>query len=128
MVETSERLTKSQWSMPHRLEAGIVYTWTVTALKDGHEVVAPLPPARAEFKILGKPELRRLKLTVRRATSDAARGVLYAETGLLDDAEKAFQTHLELRPTDERAKQLLQIVQSWRPKTLVLLHPKSPQQ
>jgi len=113
--------------MPHRLEAGIVYTWTVTAIKDGQEVVSPASPARAEFKILEEPELRILKRIVRRTTSHAARGVMYAEVGLLDDAEKAFQTHLELRPADELVRQLLRTVQSWRPKNVVLPPSKSPQ-
>ncbi len=128
LIRTSEPLTETQWLMPHRLEAGIVYTWTVTALKDGQEVVSPASPARAEFEILEEPELRILKRIVRRTTSHAARGVLYAEAGLLDEAEKEFQTHSNLRPADERVKGLLRTVQSWRPKNLVLPPSKSPQQ
>jgi hypothetical protein len=115
LIRTSEPLTETQWLIPQRLEAGIVYTWTVTALKDGQEVVSPASPARAEFKILGEPELRTLKRRVRRTTSHAARGVLYAEAGLLEEAEKELQTHLKLRPADERVKGLLRTVQSWRP-------------
>jgi hypothetical protein len=114
LVRTSEPLEDTQWSMPDRLEAGIVYTWTVTALKDGQEIIAPASPARAEFKLLGKPELRKLNRMVSRTTSHAARGVLYAKAGLLDEAEKEFQTHLRLRPADERGKGLLRIVKSWR--------------
>lgn len=114
LIRTSEPLTETQWLIPHRLDAGIVYTWTVTALKDGQEIVSPAPPARAEFKILGEPDLRKLKRMVSRTVSHAARGVLYAEAGLLDEAEKEFQTHLKLRPADERVKGLLRIVKSWR--------------
>jgi hypothetical protein len=114
LIRTSEPLTDTQWLMPEPLGAGIVYTWTVTARKDGYEVVAPAPPARAEFKILGKSELIKLNRLLSRTASNAARGVLYAEVGLLDEAEKEFQTHIALRPADERVKQLLQAVQSWR--------------
>jgi len=114
LIRTSEPLTKTQWLMPERLGAGIVYTWTVTARKDGHEVVSPAPPARAEFKVLGKPELRKLRRMVSRTTSHATRGVLYAEAGLLDEAEKEFGTHLSLQPGDEPVKALLRIVKSWR--------------
>lgn len=114
LVGASEPLTKTQWLMPGDLEAGVVYTWMVTAQKDGQEIVAPASPARAEFKILGKTELRKLNRLVSRTTSHAARGVLYAEAGLLDESEKEFQTHLERRPADERVKQLLQTVKSWR--------------
>ncbi|MEK6289267.1 MAG: hypothetical protein AABO57_26445 [Acidobacteriota bacterium] len=114
LVETSEPLEETQWSMPDLLEAGIVYTWTVTALKDGQEIIAPASPARAEFKILGKPELRKLNRMVSRTTSHAARGVLYAEAGLLDEAEKEFQAYLVAHPHDDRVKNLLQTVRSWR--------------
>jgi len=124
LIRTSAPLEETHWSMPDRLEAGIVYTWTVTALKDGQEIIAPASPARAEFKILGKPELRKLNRMVSRTTSHAARGVLYAEAGLLDEAEKEFQTHLNLRPADARAKQLLVIVRAWRGAEAYL--PSSP--
>ena len=64
LVRTSEPLIETQWLMPDRLEAGMVYTWMVTARKDGEEIIAPASPARAEFKILGKPELRKLNRMV----------------------------------------------------------------
>jgi hypothetical protein len=115
LIETSKPLDETQWMMPDHLQPGIVYTWTVTALKNGQEIVAPAPPARAEFKILGKPDLHKLNRLVGKTTSHAARGVLYAEAGLLDDAEQEFRTHLRLQPADGRAKQLLLIVRSWRP-------------
>jgi hypothetical protein len=51
---------------------------------------------------------------VGRTESHAARGVLYAKAGLLDEAEEEFQTHLVLLPADERVKRLLEIVKSWR--------------
>jgi hypothetical protein len=115
LIETSKPLDETQWMMPDHLQPGIVYTWTVTALKNGQEIVAPAPPARAEFKILGKPDLHKLNRLVGKTTSHAARGVLYAEAGLLDDAEQEFRTHLRLQPADGRANQLLLIVRSWRP-------------
>ena len=114
LVRESKPLRETQWSMPSRLEAGVVYTWMVTALKDGQEIIAPAPPARAEFKILEKAELTRVNRVVSRTASNVARGVLYAEVGLLDDAERELRTHLDLRPDDERAKQLLQMIKSWR--------------
>ncbi len=115
LIATSKPIDETQWTMPHDLQAGIIYTWTVTALKDGQEIVAPAPPARAEFKILEKGELHKLNRLVSRTTSHAARGFLYAEAGLLDDAEKEFRTHLKVQPADGRAKHLLRIVRSWRP-------------
>lgn len=79
------------------------------------EIVAPMCTiARAEFKVLGEPELRRLDHVIGRTTSHAARGVMYAKVGLLDEAEKEFQMHLRLLPADKGAKALLQRIQSWR--------------
>jgi hypothetical protein len=114
LIETSKPLNETQWMMPDHLQPGIVYTWTVIALKDGQEIVAPAPPARAEFKILGKSEMSKLNRRVNRTASHAARGVLYAKAGLLDEAEKEFRTHLSRQPSDERVKRLLRIVKSWR--------------
>jgi hypothetical protein len=114
LIRTSEPLTQPQWLMPEPLGAGIVYTWTVTARKDGHEVVAPAPPARAEFKILGKPELIKLNRMLGRTSSHAARGVLYAEVGLLDEAEKEFQAYLAAQPSDDRVIKLLRTIGLWR--------------
>ena len=114
LIKTSEPLHETHWLMPDRLAADIKYTWIVTALKDGQEITAPALPARGEFKILGKPELIKLNRKLTRTPSHAARGVIYAEAGLLDEAEKEFQTQLTLRPADERARQLLRIVKSWR--------------
>lgn len=124
LIRTSEPLSETQWLMPKRLDAGIVYTWTVTALKDGQQVVSPAPPARAEFKILRKAEHRKLNRLVSRTTSHAARGVLYAEAGLLDEAEMEFQRHLQLWPADERVRSLVRIVKSWRgAESDLTLHP-----
>jgi len=113
LVRSSEPLTDTRWRIPDRLKAGIVYTWTVTARKDGHDIVAPAPPARAEFRLLETLKLIKLNDLVRRTESHAARGVLYAKAGLLDEAEREFQTHLVLS-VDERVKRLLEIVKSWR--------------
>lgn len=114
LIRTSEPLTETQWLMPEPLEAGTVYTWTVTALKDGHEVVAPAPPARAEFKILGNSKVIELNRVVGKSRSHAARGVLYAEVGLLDESEEELQLHLQQHPGDGHALRLLQTVRSWR--------------
>lgn len=114
LVITSKPLTETQWLLPDRLEAGVIYTWTVTARKDGQEIIAPAPPARAEFTILGNPKLLKLNTMVSRTKSHAARGFLYAEAGLLDEAEKELRTHLGLWPTDKRANRFLHRVRSWR--------------
>lgn len=114
LVKTSGPLTETEWAMPIRLRRGTLYTWIVTAIKDGKEVVAPAAPRRAEFQIIQQSELVKLNRRIKVLSSGAARAVLYAEAGLLDQAEQEFRDHLTLHPADEHAKQLLQTVRSWR--------------
>lgn len=114
LVKTSEPLSETHWRMPEHLEAGVVYTWTVTALKDGKETIAPASPARAEFKVIETTELIKLNRSLSRTSSQASRGILYAQAGLLDEAEKQFQVHLERHPIDAHVKRLLRTVRSWR--------------
>jgi hypothetical protein len=114
LVRTSGPLTEAQWSIPERLRRGAVYTWTVAAVRDGKEITAPALPTRAEFTVIGELELLRLNRRIKGTLSHAARGVIYAEAGLLDEAEREFRTHLTLSPSDDRAKKLLETVESWR--------------
>ncbi|HKQ08130.1 MAG TPA: hypothetical protein VJ464_23595 [Blastocatellia bacterium] len=114
LIATSAPLTATEWLAPNRFKRGKVYTWIVTALKDGKEILAPTLPARAEFKIIESSELLQLNRQTRQIHSDAARGVLYAKAGLLDEAEREFQKHLALYPADEQARKLLKAVKSWR--------------
>src|SRR6185436_3074596 len=103
-IEMSPPLTDTQWRISDRLEAGIKYTWIVTATRDGKEVVAPALPARAEFKVILESEFINLNRTVSRTASHAARAVLYAKAGLLEEAEKEFETHLAIYRNDERVR------------------------
>jgi len=114
LIKTSEPLTEPHWTMPSRLERGVLYTWVVTAIKDSKEILAPTLPARAEFKVVEKPTLDQLKRCIRQLNSASARGVLYAKAGLLDEAEREFRAQLSLHPTDESARKLLRTVKSWR--------------
>jgi hypothetical protein len=114
LIRTSEPLTATQWAIPNQLERGVIYTWVVTAIKDGKEVLAPTLPARAEFKIIEKSELIRLGKRVNQMHSAATRGVLYARAGLLDDAEQQLRAHLSLHPADKMAMKLLRTIKSWR--------------
>lgn len=114
LVSTSGRLTETDWMMRDQLKAGRVYTWTVTALKNGKEIAAPPAPARAEFKVLAKSELAKLGSRIKVEDSKAGRGVAYAKAGLLDDAEREFHSHLASHPDDQRVRELLQTVRSWR--------------
>jgi hypothetical protein len=114
LVRTSQPLTEARWSVPSRLRRGTVYTWTVAAIRDGKEITAPALPARAEFTVIREPDLLKVNRRINGTVSHAARGVIYAQAGLLDEAEHEFQTHLGLRPEDDRVRELLRTVKSWR--------------
>jgi hypothetical protein len=113
LVSASGPLTETQWVV-QRLRQDTTYTWIVTALKDGTEVVAPPLPARAEFRIVQKAALTELNRRINATVSHAQRAVLYARAGLLDEAEREFEAHLRDQPADEQARKLLQTVKSWR--------------
>jgi hypothetical protein len=114
LVVASDPISETEWESTHRLHAGTVYTWTVTAIKGGREIVAPAAPARAEFEVIGRSALAKLNRNVAGMTSSAARGIVYANAGLLDDAEREFDAYLADHPDDYRTKELLQTVRSWR--------------
>ena len=114
LIQTSEPLTKTQWLIPSRLNRGVVYTWIVTAQKEGKEVLAPALPARAEFRILEQSEWAKLRNLIENTQSGAARGVLYAKAGLLDEAEQELKAHLNNHSADKSAIKLLKTIISWR--------------
>jgi len=114
LVSTSGPLTETEWVIPEALKPGQVYTWTVTAVKNGNEITAPPVPARAEFEVLAKSELAKLSSRVKVEDSKAVRGIAYAKAGLLDEAEAEFQSHLLNHPDDLRVRALLRSVRSWR--------------
>jgi hypothetical protein len=106
-------LTETEWMIRDQFKAGRIYTWTVSALKNGKEITAPPAPALAEFEVLAK---RAAKMSSRNQSrgSNAVRGIVYAKAGLLDEAEREFHTYLADHPSDYRIKQLLQTLRSWR--------------
>ena len=114
LIKTSDPVTETHWLMPSRLGRGVIYTWTVTAFKDGKEILAPTLPARAEFKIIEGPEWAKLSRNIKQMRSGVARGVLYAKAGLLGEAEQELRTHLIRYPDDGHAKKLLETIKSWR--------------
>jgi hypothetical protein len=114
LVSASGPLIGTRWAIPERLRQDATYTWIVTALRDGTEIVAPPLPARAEFRIVSKAVVIDLNRRINAAASHAARAALYARAGLLDEAEREFDAHLKAQPADEQVKKLLDTVKSWR--------------
>lgn len=115
-VTRSEALYVTMWSPPRALQRGATYRWQVIAVKDGREVVMPSPTEpEAKFKVLGREQAMELARARKiYANSHLAMGVLYAQRGLLDEAETELQALVKNNPTSAVARKLLQSLQAWR--------------
>jgi hypothetical protein len=115
-VAQSPPLSSTEWVLPQPLRRGGSYRWQVTALKDGKEIVAPVAPApEARFGILDQPAADRLDRDEEEGrNSHLVRGVLAAQAGLLDDAEREFQALQDANPRSPIARKLLHNVQKLR--------------
>jgi hypothetical protein len=109
-VMQSPRLVDTSWTPPEPLARGAVYYWQVTAtLADGTEVTAPLAPApQARFRVLdasASDSLTQLEKT--NPHSRLARGVAYAQAGLIEEAEAELAELLKQNPRSLIARDLL---------------------
>jgi hypothetical protein len=115
-VGESEELapTKTQWKAPAPLPRGQVFSWTVVAVVDGKKVVSPSASApEIKFAVLSAENFQELT-SLKKSNSHLALGVFYARAGLLNEAEREFQSLLKLNPQSELTKKLLQSVRSKR--------------
>ena len=116
LVATSPQLTSRSWAAPQSLARGKVYAWQVKATKDGQEVTSPRPPApQAKFRILDQAKANELA-KARRAypSSHLTLGLLYAEAGLLKEAEQELRLLRRANPDSELARRLLGQIQALR--------------
>ena len=114
-VTRSAPQTATQWTTP-TLRRGLIYSWEVTAVRDGQEVRSPVAPApRAQFKTLEAEKLRDLaNLKKHSPVSHLALGLTYARFGLLAEAEGQLQILARENPNSPVATRLLRTVQEWR--------------
>jgi hypothetical protein len=115
-VATSPPLNGLDWKITRALEYGAIYTWQVTALKDGELVRSPvLPEPQAKFKVLDLVTLKELNALRRtQSPSHLALAVLYAHAGLVDDAEQEFRILARENPNLDVIRNLLRSVQSFK--------------
>lgn len=115
-VAHSGALTTTEWRLPRSLKRGGVYSWQVTASTDKGAVTAPAAPApEAKFKVV-EPEKAAELAGARRTHGDSplVLGVLYAEAGLVAEAEEQLQKVVAANPRSAVAKRLLRSLRAER--------------
>lgn len=116
LVASSPQLNARSWAAPQTLPRGKVYSWQVKALKDGEEIKSPRPPApQAKFRVLDRAKADEIA-RARRAypSSHLTLGLLYADAGLLNEAEQELRLLQRANPDSELARSLLRQVQALR--------------
>jgi hypothetical protein len=114
LVTSSPQLSNPSWTTT--LPRGNVYSWQVKAIKDGQEITSPRPPApQAKFRVLDQAKANELARAKRAyGSSHLTLALLYAEAGLLKEAEQELRLVLRSNPNSELAHKLLRQVQSLR--------------
>lgn len=109
LVTASPSLTTTTWTMPQSLKRGALYSWQVKASQDGQEITSPRPPApQAKFRVLAQTKANEITQAQRSVgASHLTLGLLYAEAGLLDEAEAEFRALQQANPTSPIARRLL---------------------
>lgn len=112
----SEAVQRPPWTPSQPLARGRVYAWQVKATKDGQEVQAPKPPAtQARFRVLAQPRAEEIARARRHyASSHLALGLLYAQAGLLDEAEQELRALRRTNPDSAVVRRLLAQVREFR--------------
>lgn len=112
LVASSAEQTSRSWTTS--LARGKVYSWQVKAIKDGQEVTSPRPPApQAKFRVLDQAKANEIAKAKRDfASSHLTLGLLYADAGLLREAEQEFRLLRRANPNSDIARNLLRQIQS----------------
>ena len=115
LVASSPQLTQS--FMDHNAcRADNVYSWQVKAIKEGQEITSPRPPApQAKFRVLDQAKANELARAKRAyGSSHLTLALLYADAGLLKEAEQELRLLRRANPNSDLATKLLRQVQAMR--------------
>jgi hypothetical protein len=108
-VASSSPLGATEWTVPQALQRGAIYSWQVTANKDGKLVPSPTSPApEARFFVIDEASANGIAQAQQQYTnSHLVLGVLFARAGLLDDAERELKALVKANPRSAVARKLL---------------------
>ncbi|MGH9768317.1 MAG: zf-HC2 domain-containing protein [Blastocatellia bacterium] len=116
LVASSSQLTGASWMASQSLKRGGIYSWQVKAIKGAEEFISPRPPApQAKFRILDEDRANELARARRAyASSHLTLALLYAQAGLLDEAEQEFRALQTANPSSASSRRLLVNLQTMR--------------
>jgi hypothetical protein len=108
-VASSPELRGNEWTVNRPLTRGRLYTWQVTARLPGGEVKAPAPQAgEARFRVLQQSKADEIAEAERtQAGRHLALAVIYAQAGLLDEAERELTALAAANPNSDLPRKLL---------------------
>lgn len=115
-VAASPLLTQTTWTSTRSLQRGQTYSWQVMARAGGKEIFSPVKPAPdAKFMVLNHKKAGELiQAKSAGGNSHLTLGILYAQAGLLEDAEREFQALLHANPQSALVQKLLRSVREKR--------------
>ena len=115
-VASSPSVKSVEWQLNVPLHRGGVYRWQVTAMVNGEEVRSPVRPAPdAKFKVLDAVKADHLAdARARYGRSHLLLGILYADAGLMPEAERELQILISKNPDSAAARRLLEKVKASR--------------
>jgi hypothetical protein len=108
-IVKSPPVTATEWTLPQPLTRGQSYLWQVTASTPEGAITAPRPPEpEAHFRVLDARAFDVLRQARRTASqSHLVMGILDAQAGLLDDAERELIALADLNPAAALPRVLL---------------------
>ena len=114
LVSSSPQLSNASWTTT--LPRGKVYSWQVKAIKEGQEITSPRPPApQAKFRVVDQAKANELAQAKRAyGSSHLTLALLYAEAGLLKEAEQELRLLRRTNPNSDLANKLLRQIQTLR--------------
>jgi hypothetical protein len=115
-IVSSSKLTGTSWTATQSLKRGVIYSWQVTAIKDGEEYRSPHAPApQANFRILDETLAHELAQARRAyASSHLTLALVYTRVGALDEAEREFRALIKANPNSKILRRLLANLRTMR--------------
>jgi hypothetical protein len=116
LLLSSQPLTDNSWTVSQPLRRGEDFSWQVKAIKNAREVISPRPPQRVvKFRILDPAKTEKvIQAKLDYSTSHLTLGLIYAHSGLLDDAERELRALQKENPDSDTLRHLLHSISKMR--------------